>query len=448
MTVDPSARAIIDPPMGTRAGVGDWGLLAVAAGLAGLLVISSLSSFVGAHELSETLVRGEGEMIYNAIRSALPDDRASDDDLASILEAEGARGLRYVAILGRDGRVIAGAGSPAAEPLREPEAGDHGVVRWLEDNLRGERASVRFERLMGPPQGVSAPRPPLGARPRMPPPRVVIEVEPQLARASFQRAFRDLLISLAVALAWIVASGIFYRLRRRARKAEADLSERRHLAALGEMSAVIAHEIRNPLASLKGHAQLLEEQLADNERRQAKARRIVNEAVRLEELTKSLLDFVRAGNLKEGDSDPRGLAIRAAEMVDAARVNVDAGGAPPGWPLDAMRMEQVLVNLLRNGLQASPAGASVDLRVAAEDGGLVFEIADRGKGIPEEMRERLFDPFVTGRTQGTGLGLAVVHRVTERHGGDVRVCDRPGGGTIFRVWLPQKRPRSLANGEQ
>jgi two-component system sensor histidine kinase HydH len=282
----------------------------------------------------------------------------------------------------------------------------------------------------------------------MPPPRVVIEVEPQLARASFQRAFRDLLISLAVALAWIVASGIFYRLRRRARKAEADLSERRHLAALGEMSAVIAHEIRNPLASLKGHAQLLEEQLADNERRQAKARRIVNEAVRLEELTKSLLDFVRAGNLKEGESDPRGLAIRAAEMVDAARVNVDAGGAPPGWPLDAMRMEQVLVNLLRNGLQASPAGASVDLRVAAEDGGLVFEIADRGKGIPEEMRERLFDPFVTGRTQGTGLGLAVVHRVTERHGGDVRVCDRPGGGTIFRVWLPQKRPRSLANGEQ
>jgi two-component system sensor histidine kinase HydH len=282
----------------------------------------------------------------------------------------------------------------------------------------------------------------------MPPPRVVIEVEPQLARASFQRAFRDLLISLAVALAWIVASGIFYRLRRRARKAEGDLSERRHLAALGEMSAVIAHEIRNPLASLKGHAQLLEEQLADNERRQAKARRIVNEAVRLEELTKSLLDFVRAGNLKEGESDPRGLAIRAAEMVDAARVNVDAGGAPPGWPLDAMRMEQVLVNLLRNGLQASPAGASVDLRVAAEDGGLVFEIADRGKGIPEEMRERLFDPFVTGRTQGTGLGLAVVHRVTERHGGDVRVCDRPGGGTIFRVWLPQKRPRSLANGEQ
>lgn len=447
MTVDPGSSAIIDPPMGTRAGAGDWGLLAVAAGLAGLLVISSVSSFVGAHDLSETLVRGEGEMIYNAIRSALPGKRTSDDDLGQILEAERARGLRYVAILGRDGRVIAGAGSPAAEPLREPEAGDHGVVRWLEDNLRGERASVRFERIMGPPQDVSAPRPSHVERPPMPP-RVVIELEPQLARASFQRAFRDLLISLAVALAWLIASGIFYRLRRRARKAETDLSERRHLAALGEMSAVIAHEIRNPLASLKGHAQLLEEQLADNERRQAKARRIVNEAVRLEELTKSLLDFVRAGNLKEGESDPRGLAVRAAEMVDAARVKVDAGGAPTGWPLDVMRMEQVLVNLLRNGLQASPAGASVDLRVAAEDGGLVFEVADRGKGIPEEMRERLFDPFVTGRTQGTGLGLAVVHRVTERHGGDVRVRDRAGGGTIFRVWLPQKRPRSLANGEQ
>ena len=445
--MDPSSSAIIDPPMGTRAGAGDWGLLAVAAGLAGLLVISSLSSFVGAHELSETLVRGEGEMIYNAIRSGLPGKRSSDEDLETILETERSRGLHYVAILGREGRVIAAAGSPAAEPLSEPEAGSHGVLQWVGDNLRGERPAVRIERLMGPPEGASSPPRGPGARPAIPP-RVVIEVEPQLATASFQRAFRDLLISLAVALAWLVASGIFYRLRRRARKAEMGLSERRHLAALGEMSAVIAHEIRNPLASLKGHAQLLEEQLADNERRRGKARRIVNEAVRLEELTKSLLDFVRAGNLKEGEADPRGLAIRAAEMVDAGRVHVDASRAPRGWPLDAMRMEQVLVNLLRNGLQASPADASVDLRVAPEDGGLVFEIADRGKGIPEEMRERLFDPFVTGRTQGTGLGLAVVHRVTERHGGNVRVRDRSGGGTIFRVWLPQKRPRSASNGDK
>ncbi len=446
MSVDPSSSAIIDPPMGTRAGAGDWGLLAVAAGLAGLLVISSVSSFVGAHELSETLVRGEGEMIYNAIRSGLPGRRSNDADLATVLEAERERGLRYVAILGREGRVVAAAGSPAASPLSEPEAGENGVLRWLGDNLRGERAAVRLERLMGPPQGAERRLHPPGGGPAMPP-RVVIEIEPQLARASFQRAFRDLLISLTVALAWLVASGIFYRLRRRARKAELGLTERRHLAALGEMSAVIAHEIRNPLASLKGHAQLLEEQLADNERRRGKARRIVNEAVRLEELTKSLLDFVRAGALKEGEADPRGLAIRAAEMVDAARVTVDAVDAPRGWPLDAMRMEQVLVNLLRNGLQASPASASVDLRVAAEEGGLVFEVADRGKGIPEEMRERLFDPFVTGRTQGTGLGLAVVHRVTERHGGNVRVRDRDGGGTIFRVWLPQRRSRSSSKGE-
>jgi len=273
------------------------------------------------------------------------------------------------------------------------------------------------------------------------PPRVLIEIEPQLDKVSFQRAFRDLLLGLTVALAWLVASLIFYRLRRRTRQAETDLTSRRHLAALGEMSAVIAHEIRNPLASLKGHAQLLEEQLQgnDNERRRAKAQRIVTEAVRLEDLTTSLLDFVRAGSLKEGEADPRGLARRAAEMVDASRVEIEDHAAPVGWPLDVLRIEQVLVNLLRNGLQASPADASVSLRVVAEDGGLVFEVADRGKGIPSDMRERLFDPFVTGRTQGTGLGLAVVHRVTESHGGSVRVVDRPGGGTIFRVWLPAKR---------
>ena len=281
---------------------------------------------------------------------------------------------------------------------------------------------------------------------RLPPPRVAIEFEPQLAAASFNRALRDLLISLTVAVAWIVATLLLHRLRKRARRAEADLLEKRHLAALGEMSAVIAHEIRNPLASLKGHAQLLEEQLADNERRRAKAKRIVDEAVRLEELTKSLLDFVRSGNLKAGEADPRSVARRAAELVDASKVEIEAGGAPTSWPFDAMRIEQVLTNLLRNAFQASPADAVVTLTVAAEEGGLVFAVADRGKGIPVEMRERLFDPFVTGRTQGTGLGLAVVRRVTESHGGKVSVSDRPGGGTIFRVWLPAT-PKSRAKGE-
>jgi two-component system sensor histidine kinase HydH len=128
-------------------------------------------------------------------------------------------------------------------------------------------------------------------------------------------------------------------------------------------------------------------------------------------------------------------------MVDGGRVDIHGEGAPAGWPLDVMRIEQVLINLIRNAIQASPAEARVEVRVAADDGGLIFEVADRGKGIPEDMRERLFDPFITGRTQGTGLGLAVVHRVTERHGGKVSVADRPGGGTIFRVWLPPTGPQ-------
>ncbi|MEZ4380917.1 MAG: HAMP domain-containing sensor histidine kinase [Nannocystaceae bacterium] len=483
-----------------RDGAGDWGFLAVAGGLAALLVVSSLSSFVGAHELSEALVQGEGEMIYHALRSKLPPGPVRAEQLAPLVDEERARGLRYVAVVNRAGEVQVSAGEPAARPRTELMAGEQGVFGWLSDNLSGDRRVVRIERLLthappgargpgrgpgrhgpggpegpgpggpggpgpggpGGPEGAGAPAlhggpmapdpaGPAGAQggPHEglllpPPPRVVFEIEPQLAVASFQRALRDLAVSLAVAVAWIIASLVFFRMRRRARRAEADLAERRHLASLGEMSAVIAHEIRNPLASLKGHAQLLEEQLADNERRRKKAQRIVNEAVRLEELTKSLLDFVRAGNLKEGEADPRALAQRAAELVDGARVDIDGQAAPAGWPLDVMRIEQVLINLIRNAIQASPADGRIDVRVAAEDGGLVFAVADRGKGIPEGMRERLFDPFITGRTQGTGLGLAVVRRVTERHGGKVSVADRPGGGTIFRVWLPPTGPQGRA----
>ena len=109
-----SASAIIDSTM-TRTGAGDWGFLAVAGGLAALLVVSSLSSFVGAHELSEALVQGEGEMIYHAVRSNLPPGPVSAEQLAPLVDGERERGLRYVAIVDREGAVQVAVGEPAGK---------------------------------------------------------------------------------------------------------------------------------------------------------------------------------------------------------------------------------------------------------------------------------------------------------------------------------------------
>ncbi len=427
-----SGSATIALTMADPARTEEWGILLISAGLTGLLLLSTLSSFAGSQRVGEALVRGEGELLHRAIEGEFPRGRPpSPDDLARILETWRGDGLRHVAVLDRAGAVIVAAGEAAEAPLAADA--DFWAIAWSRPE-----PIIRLERLLGPRDPRAAdttpPRGPEGTRP--PPPRVAIEFEPRLATASFRQALRDLVVGVAVAAILLVASLLFRRQRRRAREAVAGLAERRHLAALGEMSAVLAHEIRNPLASLKGHAQLLEEQLVGDDRRRAKAHRIVDEAVRLEGLTQSLLDFVRSGKLKSATGDPRAVARRAVELTEPARVDVDDADSPEAWILDAPRIEQALVNLLRNALQASPPGARVELTIRLEEGGLAFRVADRGPGVPADLRPRIFDPFVTGRTQGTGLGLAVVSRVCERHGGKASVDERPGGGSIFRIWLP------------
>mgnify|MGYP002784473901 CR=1 FL=1 len=473
----------------------EWGVLAVAGGLAALLVASSVSSFLASRALTDALVRGEGELLFHGLREWLPRGRRpSQEELAEFFGRWQAQGLRYVALFGPRAAVLASAGEPAPEPPNE--ATRAGAPQWLGE--WGDEV-VRIDRPLGPPPGEAADAPdtklppetgpegqprrppgdaapagpapehmparpgPEGQPPPGPPdtrgafgagpegqagadgrprrgPLVRLEYEPRLSAGVRQRALRDLVVSTAVAAALAIAAIASQRRRRRTQKAEGELSKRRHLAALGEMSAVLAHEIRNPLASLKGHAQLLEEQLAGEERKVAKARRIVEEAGRLEQLTNTLLDFVRAQQIKRRTADPRALARRAAELTDAARVEIADAAAPETFALDAMRVEQALVNLLRNALQVSPPGTKVELKVSQETGVLVFVVSDRGAGVPKELRDRIFEPFVSGRTQGTGLGLAVVRRVAELRGGRAEVADRPGGGSEFSLWLPAETP--------
>jgi len=202
------------------------------------------------------------------------------------------------------------------------------------------------------------------------------------------------------------------------------------------MSAILAHEIRNPVASLKGHAQLLAERLKPGGRERRSADRVVAEAKRLETLAADLLDFCRTGPLKRRPADPAALLAAAADAVDASRVRVAREGAPAAWPLDTARLQQVLTNLLRNACQASPDGRPVEAGVTVESGRLVFEVRDFGAGIPAGDEERIFEPFYTTRTQGTGLGLGVARRIVELHGGTITAENHPEGGARFRVSIP------------
>jgi two-component system sensor histidine kinase HydH len=245
---------------------------------------------------------------------------------------------------------------------------------------------------------------------------------------------RTLAIGSLSALAVVVLAAWVWRSTRRHQEMEREADQARHLAALGEMSAVLAHEIRNPLASLKGHAQLLAE-LADA-RTEGRVRRVIDEALRLERLTNHLLDFARSGTVQPVPTSPAEVLEVALRASAPERIEVDSGSAPATWSLDGARLEQVLINLLDNALQVTPADRKVTARVAAHDGELVFEVRDHGPGVPPDQRERIFEPFHTTKVHGTGLGLAVARRIVTLHGGSIEIEDAPTGGAIFRVRLP------------
>ena len=423
-----------------------WVFVGICAVLSVVLTASMLSNFFGARALADTVIRGQAAMIFHALhRNLPPGSLRSDDAVPRAYAAARSLGLRYVAMVGRDGVLVEAGVRAGVAPLVAvaPDAPveRHGAVvrMWAPPGPR---------RLGPPPMGGPPPGPPpMGGHPRGGPPpmgppppgaagpRFVIEFEPTDADAMLDRAQLDLAVGLgAVVMLWVGAL-VFWNVSRRASEAEAELVHKQQLAVLGEMSAVIAHELRNPLASLKGHAQLLREQ-ANDPKLLRKATRVVDEAVRLQTLTHGLLDFVRSGRV-EPRPTPVAELLREASAGTLAKVELDDAHVPDTWVFDRMRMRQVLVNLLDNAHHAAPDEVVV-LSARVARGVLVLEVRDRGRGVPEDQREAIFAPFNTGRTQGTGLGLAVSERIVVQHGGTIRCADHPEGGAVFTVELPER----------
>jgi two-component system sensor histidine kinase HydH len=402
-----------------------WLFAVAAAVLAAVLLGSAGSGYFGAEGLSSTLTRSQGIMFMHAVRRGLPRDvPPAATDLAAVIDDGAALGLTYVAVLDERGTLLAEAGSPAEDGFVSADPFE--VVR--EGDVA--RVSAPF-RIGGSPSG----SPPSALARIEFVPRQAIEVE--------RWAQRDLAVAISGTILLALVTGVFWAMARRAELVERKWIEQRHLAALGEMSAVLAHELRNPLSSLKGHAQLLEERL-DGKLRE-KAGRVVEGAVRLEQLVEGLLAFVRSGKLVRTAVDPAALARAAAaalvgpsERGDAA-IEIDVDDAPPLWSLDAARTQQVLVNLLENAVAVSE-GASVMLRVARVDRELHFEVRDRGPGVAPSDRKAIFEPFHTTKTRGAGLGLAVSRRIVEAHGGAIEVVDADRGA-LFRVRIPAGEDR-------
>ncbi|MGD2116635.1 MAG: ATP-binding protein [Acidobacteriota bacterium] len=389
--------------------------------MAAALIGTVLASYFSVHAVLATLARGQGDAMLDSIRHGRSTDPAF---LEALLGEQREEGLRCIAVLGRD-----------LQPLRivgECLAADAGSLQRAV-RTAGSDEVVPVGRRVRMVRGGPSPGDPEGRTSRG---AILIEFEPILTRQLEHGAIRSLGIGGAASLALVVVAVGLWRFSVREERLKERVERDRRLASLGEMAAVLAHEIRNPLTAMKGHAQLLAERLGPESAEKRKADRVVREAVRLEELTADLLSFIRSEQVEREAVDPARILRTAAEEVAPERIELETGGAPEAWSLDPRLMRQALGNLLRNALQASPDGTPAEASATTEEGALVYRVRDRGPGVPEGERARIFEPFYTTRTRGTGLGLAVARRIVELHGGEIDTANHPDGGAVFRVTIP------------
>jgi len=232
-----------------------------------------------------------------------------------------------------------------------------------------------------------------------------------------------------------------------------DLSELQHLrkeversqrlAAVGSLAAGVAHEIRNPLSSLKGFATYFRQRYGGVPEDVKVADIMIQEVDRLNRVITELMEFSRPMELKRKATDLAGLARHALATIEGqARERGIAvqSHLPPGLPgasIDPDRMTQVFLNLFLNALAAMDRGGVLTVGIARQDDAtLRASVADTGTGIRKDDLGRVFDPYFTTKPSGTGLGLAIVHRIVEAHGGEIRLESEPGKGTIFTILLP------------
>ncbi len=222
-----------------------------------------------------------------------------------------------------------------------------------------------------------------------------------------------------------------------------EVRRRETLTALGEMAAGIAHEIRNPLTAIEGFSQLLIAVLPDGNDDCANHARRISQAVRkANSIITNLLCFARPDQFRPQRSRLAPLlAELRASFVDGAEglATVEVRATEPTdltVACDLALIERVLVNLVENARREAGAAGRVVVRARGGEDEVVLSVEDDGPGIPTALRGKLFRPFVTGRADGTGLGLFLVHRIVELHHGRVVAQDRVGGGTTFTVHLP------------
>ena len=239
-------------------------------------------------------------------------------------------------------------------------------------------------------------------------------------------------------------TGAFNRMRASLLRTQQELLEAERLATIGRMASSISHDLRHSLAAIVANAEFQLESRLSSEQREELYQEVRIAVNQMTELIDSLLEFSRTreslrltfGNVKES-IDRVIHAVRSHPRFQPVRISVREAGDCQGW-FDTKKLERALYNLLLNACEAtSGEDRRIDIEVAQVLAGIQIRVGDNGRGVPESIRGRLFEPFVSsGKENGTGLGLTVVQKIVQDHGGDVIVEQTSAAGTVFRVNLP------------
>ncbi len=430
-----------------------WVVLAGDAALA-LLVILFLGHMLApidrllerARQAGEAPADREDEIPFlldtfeRALRSLARVETASgDEDIAVLQRTLAASFDSGVLLLDRQGTVLAvnEAGAELLEvaesappaPVGERLASHPELAHLLEGAVAGERGVRRRELVTVTPSGR---RLTLG-----------LTVHPLRRDDGASRGFLVLFADLT-------------EIRRRAEQSR--LAE--SLQQIGELAAGVAHEMRNSLATLKGYLTLIERTARPGERAVAESDDVADyvgeirhETDHLQRVLEDFLSFARPGTVRVEDVELRRLVARAAADPVLAGAPIElAPGDGESYALlgDPQLLERAFRNLLHNAVEAAreAGGKPVEVALGRADGFLEVTVADRGAGIPADLRERLFHPFASGRPGGVGLGLALARRIVVLHGGRLGLEDRPGGGTVARALLPTGENVTKGNVEE
>jgi len=435
-------------------------LIALLCCAVAVTAVPMVAGLVQTRRLAHLVVEGEvshwRDVVATAVDGSVPPTVASLD---AVIAAHRDRGLRYLALYSHDGRRLVEAGISVTLPSNVCRSASGEGFVLVRDRVRGCGGRVRVHGgaiAQGRVTGPAAEGPPTLGGPMLPGGPMLFGASPQMGEVPSRylpstlfefeaRATRDLegaqagLVGAGAAalVAMLALGGFAARLLRDREAIAARLARSRHLSALGEMSAVLAHEIRNPLASLKGHAQLLAERVSADAGLGVRAGRIAGDATRLERLVDELLRFARSGDLDRRDVSAAHWVRGVVGAMDLPGVHVVIDDPPARATLDAARMGEALANVVRNAVEAGGGHGPVTVRVAGEGGALVVEVRDRGPGIVPGDEERIFEPFHSGKVRGTGLGLAIVRRTVALHGGTITASNHRDGGALFRITLPE-----------